>query len=63
MFLKIQGHDGEYLVKNESSILQHKLDKNGKKTGETVIHIITDSIENYEDRIQVSKSIMEFNLN
>ena len=63
MFLKIKGKEGEYLVKNESSILQYKLDENGQKTGESVLHIITDSIENQDDRSEVTKTIEKFNLN
>ena len=59
MLVKIKGIDGEYLLKNESSILQYKLDENGEHTGESVMHIITDSIENNQDRKEVSKKIEE----
>lgn len=62
MFLKIKGHDGEYVIKNGSNILQYKFDKNGSSSGETVVHIITDSIENKYDRIQVSQKIKEYQL-
>jgi len=48
MFLKVKGIEGDYLVKNASSILQYKLNEKGEKTGESIIHIITDSIENSE---------------
>ncbi len=63
MFLKVKGKEGDYLVKNESSILQYKLDKNGQKTGESVLHIITDSIENQDDRSEVTKTIERINFN
>ena len=63
MELKMKGKDGEYIVKNESSILQIKTDLNGEQTGESVMHIITDSIENNEDRTEVSKMIEEYRLN
>lgn len=63
MYLKIEGNEGEYLVKNESSILQYKCDEHGNKTGESVLHIITDSIENQEDRNEVTRKIVEYNLN
>ncbi len=59
MLVKIKGIEGEYLLKNESSILQYKLDENGNHTGESVLHIITDSIENTEDRTEISKKIEE----
>lgn len=59
MLIKIKGIEGEYLLKNESSILQYKLDENGDYTGESVLHIITDSIENTEDRNEISKKIEE----
>ena len=63
MYFELKGIEGEYIVKNESSILQYKLDKNGKKTGESVIHIITDSIENNKDRYEITKKINEFIIN
>ena len=63
MELKMKGKDGEYIVKNESSIIQIKTDLNGEQTGESVMHIITDSIENNEDRTEVSKMIEEYRLN
>ena len=63
MFLIVKGKEGDYLVKNESSILQYKFDENGKKTGESVMHIITDSIENQEDRTEVTKTIEKYNYN
>ena len=63
MELKMKGKDGEYIVKNESSIIQKKTDLNGEQTGESVMHIITDSIENNEDRTEVSKMIEEYRLN
>jgi hypothetical protein len=58
MEIRIQGEEGNYIVKNESSILQYKLDNNGIQTGESVLHIITDSIENNADRSEVSKKLM-----
>jgi hypothetical protein len=59
MYFEIRGLEGEYIIKNESSILQYKLDENGQKTGESIMHIITDSIENNEDRNRVTKKIVE----
>lgn len=63
MFFELKGVDGDYLVKNESSILQYKLDKNGKKTGESIMHIITDSIENQQDRKKITNKILEYIIN
>jgi hypothetical protein len=63
MFMEVKGKEGDYLVKNESSILQYMLDETGNKTGESVLHIITDSIENHEDRSEVAKKIEEYILN
>jgi hypothetical protein len=63
MEIKIKGKAGEYVVKNESSIIQYKIDNAGQHTGESVLHIITDSIENNEDRTEVSKKIEEIGLN
>lgn len=63
MIFKIEGIDGEYFIKNESSIFQYKLDKNGVKTGESLMHIITDSIENNHDRKKVTKKIKDIKLN
>lgn len=63
MELKVKGNEGDYLVRNESSILQYKHDELGNKTGESVLHIITDSIENQEDRNKVNSKIEEYNLN
>jgi len=63
MLLKISGKEGDYIVKNESSIFQYKKDENGLKTGESILHIITDSIENQEDRSEIAKRIAELNLN
>ena len=60
MFVKVNGVDGDYLVKNESSIIQYLKDENGVQTGESVLHIITDSIENSEDRNEISRKIEEF---
>ena len=63
MYFELKGVEGDYIVRNESSILQYKLDKNGEKTGESIMHIITDSIENYNDRKEISKKIIEFLIN
>ena len=60
MLVKVNGVEGDYLVKNESSITQFIKDKNGEHTGESVLHIITDSIENSEDRNEISRKIEEF---
>ena len=63
MYFELKGVDGDYLVKNESSILQYKVDKNGNKTGESIMHIITDSIENQQDRKKITKKILEYIIN
>ncbi|MCB0730081.1 MAG: hypothetical protein KDC88_03510 [Ignavibacteriae bacterium] len=62
MLFTIKGKEGEYIVKNESSILQYKVNENGEQTGESILHIITDSIENQEDRSEIAKKIEERNL-
>lgn len=59
MDIRVKGKEGEYLVKNRSSILQYKIDKNGIQTGESVLHIITDSIENYHDRKIITEKLKE----
>lgn len=63
MLMKVKGKEGDYIVKNESTIFQYILDENGEKTGESLLHIITDSIENSEDRSEVIKTIEAYNLN
>ena len=63
MYFELKGVDGDYLVKNESSILQFKVDKNGNKTGESIMHIITDSIENQHDRKKITKKILDYIIN
>ena len=60
MVIKIEGNEGDYLVKNSSTIVQYKKDGSGRKTGKSIIHIIVDSIENNEDRILVQKNIQRF---
>lgn len=59
MLVKIKGVEGDYLLKNESSILQYKINEKGELTGESILHIITDSIENSQDRNDISKKIEE----
>ncbi len=59
MNIRIKGEEGEYLVKNRSSILQYKIDDTGKQTGESILHIITDSIENYYDRMKITEKLKE----
>ena len=63
MYLEIKGIEGNYIIKNESSIFQYKVDENGQKIGKGILHIITDSIENQEDRMKVNKKIEEFIIN
>jgi hypothetical protein len=63
MHFNIIGKEGDYLVKNSHTILQYKKDNKGSKTGECIIHIITDSIENNEDRKHITKIIEKFNIN
>jgi hypothetical protein len=62
MTLRFKGKEGEYVVKNESSILQYKINSEGMQTGDSILHIITDTIENSEDRKEVTKKISEYNL-
>lgn len=56
----IKGNNGDYLIKNENTIIQYKLDDDGNHTGESVMHIITDSIEDPEDRNQITKIIEQY---
>ena len=56
MVIKLKGNEGDYLVKNSSTIVQYKKDSNGK----SILHIIVDSIENNEDRLLVQKNIKMF---
>lgn len=56
----VKGNNGDYLIKNESTIIQYKLDDDGNHTGECVLHIITDSIEDSEDRNSITKIIEEY---
>ena len=60
MVINLKGKEGDYLVKNSSTIVQYKKDSSGKKTGKSVLHIIVDSIENNEDRILIQKNIRKF---
>ena len=61
MTLRFSGKEGNYVVKNESSILQYKKNEEGLQTGDSILHIITDTIENNEDRREVTKKISEYN--
>ena len=56
----VKGNSAEFIIKNESSILELKIDESGNQTGESVVHVITDSIENQEDRKLVDKKLEEF---
>jgi hypothetical protein len=60
MVIKLKGNEGDYLVKNSSTIVQYKKDSNGKRNGKSILHIIVDSIENNEDRLLVQKNIKMF---
>jgi hypothetical protein len=60
MSLIIRGNAGEFVIKNESSILEIKIDELGNQTGESIVHVITDSIENQEDRALVNQKIEEY---
>ena len=62
MNIKIKGKDGDYVVKNESTILQYKINENGEKTGESIRHIILDTIEDNEDRNEIFKKLEQSNL-
>lgn len=57
MVIEVNGNDGKYLIKDPSKIVQFKTDNAGKNTGESVVHIIADTIENKEDRTKVSEKI------
>ena len=57
----VKGNSGEFVIKNESSILELKIDELGNQTGESVVHAITDSIENHEDRALVDQKLEEYN--
>lgn len=61
MNIVVKGNLAEFVIRNESSILELKLDELGNQTGESIIHVITDSIENQEDRELVNKKLEEFN--
>ncbi len=60
MVIKVKGNEGDYIVKNSTTIVQYKKDNNGRKTGKSILHIIVDSIENNEDRILIQKNIRKF---
>ena len=60
---KVKGNAGEFLIKNSSTILELKVDENGNKTGESFVHIISDSIEDQYDRNLVNEKLVEFQLN
>ncbi|MCB0744540.1 MAG: hypothetical protein H6613_10485 [Ignavibacteriales bacterium] len=60
---KVKGNAGEFLIKNSSTILELKVDENGNKTGESLVHIISDSIEDQYDRNLVNEKLVEFQLN
>ena len=60
---KVKGNAGEFLIKNSSTILELKVDENGNKTGESLVHIISDSIEDQFDRNLVNEKLVEFQLN
>jgi hypothetical protein len=62
MNINFKGNDGDYVVKNESTILQYKIDENGEQTGESIRHIIVDSIENNEDRNEIFKKLEARNI-
>ncbi len=51
----IRGIEGIYKVKHRTKIYQYKIDSNGVKTGEYVIHVITDTIENDSDRKKINE--------
>ncbi len=60
MEIKLKGIAGEYLIKNSSTIVQTKKCSYKETKIETVVHIITDSIENNKDRILVENNIKKF---
>jgi hypothetical protein len=59
MSITIKGNAGDYLIRNEFSILEVKLDKTGNQTGESKVHVIADSIEDQDDRIMVIQKLRE----
>ncbi len=53
----IEGQDGVYKIKHRTKIYQYKRDKSGNISGECILHVMTDTIENDYDRHKVSKFI------
>ncbi len=59
MSYQLKGNAKEYLIKSDTNILEFKLDEYGNHTGESKVHIITDSIENNEDRTIITEKLKE----
>ena len=51
---------GKYLLKDQSTIIQVSRNNKDNWTTKNITHIITDTIENKEDRLKVSEKIIEF---
>ena len=62
MILEVKGKDGTYLVKDPSNIIQLSMNAKGENMSKSKIHIITDTIENMEDRQKVSAKILEYTI-
>jgi len=59
----IEGTDGIYKIKHRSKIYQYKINSQGRLTDTFKLHIITDTIENDEDRRKVVTAIQRMNMN
>lgn len=59
----VEGADGIYKIKHRSKINQYKINTKGRLTNTFRLHIITDTIENDEDRKKVAEAIQKMNLN
>lgn len=60
MILEVNGNDGKYLLKDQSTIIQVSRNNKDDLATKNITHIITDTIENKEDRLKVSEKIIEF---
>ncbi len=60
MILEVNGIDGKYLLKDQSTIVQVSRNNKNNYAIKNRTHIITDTIENREDRIKVSEKLFEY---
>ena len=59
MSYQLKGNEKEYLILGGSNILEFSIDEEGNHTGESKVHIITDSIENNEDRSLITEKLKD----